>query len=403
MKFSVAQIGARMHYAVPKILNKINSLDHLYTDICAAKSLGQSLEKIPTCMRGAGLRKLLARLPSGLPDYLITEFKLFGLKYYLKRARARNRAESLAAHLWAGETFARLTSKMNFDNVDGIFTYNSAGLELLTLAKTQGLLAVMEQTIAPYKIEMGLLTLEMEKFPLWEGFQFSDPVHGQFAQREEEEWKTSDIILCGSEFVRQGIADSGGPSARCAVVPYGVNLSAFLTIEKQRHRGPLRVLTVGAVGLRKGSPYVIEAARQLKQSAVFRMVGAINAPTDVLKNLPSNLEMLGAVPRSEIKQHFEWADIFLLPSVCEGSATVTYEAFAAGLPVVCTPNTGSLVDDGEDGFLVPVGSQDMIVHAIEMLSDRERLIHFSINALNKAKLCSVEAYSNRLCLALGLE
>src|SRR5207237_9768011 len=36
----------------------------------------------------------------------------------------------------------------------------------------------------------------------------------------------------------------------------------------------LRVLTVGRVGLRKGSPYVLEAAKALKKEAVFRMVGS---------------------------------------------------------------------------------------------------------------------------------
>ena len=35
--FVVGQLGARMHYAVPRILQRIGRLEHLYTDICAAK------------------------------------------------------------------------------------------------------------------------------------------------------------------------------------------------------------------------------------------------------------------------------------------------------------------------------------------------------------------------------
>src|SRR5208283_380502 len=115
------------------------------------------------------------------------------------------------------------------------------------------------------------------------------------------------------------------------------NISAF---------SPLRVLTVGTVGLRKGSPYVLEAAKQLTGKAVFRMVGGIGVTREAETQLREHLELTGAVSRNEIAKHFEWADVFLLPSICEGSATVTYEALAHGLPVICTPNTGSVVRDG---------------------------------------------------------
>jgi hypothetical protein len=35
--WTVAQLGARMHYAVPRILHEAGILDRFYTDICAAK------------------------------------------------------------------------------------------------------------------------------------------------------------------------------------------------------------------------------------------------------------------------------------------------------------------------------------------------------------------------------
>ena len=47
------------------------------------------------------------------------------------------------------------------------------------------------------------------------------------------------------------------------------------------------------------------------------------------------------------------ADVFVFPSLFEGSAVVTYEALACGLPSVVTPSAGSVVRDGAEGFLVP--------------------------------------------------
>ena len=52
------------------------------------------------------------------------------------------------------------------------------------------------------------------------------------------------------------------------------------------------------------------------------------------------------------------ADVFVFPSLFEGSAVVTYEALAAGLPSVVTPSAGSVVRDGVEGFIVPRGEID---------------------------------------------
>jgi len=44
----VAQLGARMHYAVPRILHEAGALDRFFTDICAtgawARTLGALLK-----------------------------------------------------------------------------------------------------------------------------------------------------------------------------------------------------------------------------------------------------------------------------------------------------------------------------------------------------------------------
>src|SRR5262249_28567677 len=50
----------------------------------------------------------------------------------------------------------------------------------------------------------------------------------------------------------------------------------------------------------------------------------------------------GWVPRAELHRRMrEEADVFLFPSLHEGSAWVLHEARAAGLPVVCLAHCGS--------------------------------------------------------------
>src|SRR5207253_1873937 len=107
------------------------------------------------------------------------------------------------------------------------------------------------------------------------------------------------------------------------------------------------------------------------------------------------------VPRNEIHKHYEWADVFLLPSICEGSATVTYEALAAGLPVICTPNTGSVVTDGVDGFIVPAGDPHAIVERLELVSGPGMLETMSAAAIEKARDFTLNAYKRRALAVLA--
>ncbi|MDW8293031.1 MAG: glycosyltransferase, partial [Anaerolineae bacterium] len=64
---------------------------------------------------------------------------------------------------------------------------------------------------------------------------------------------------------------------------------------------------------------------------------------------------------------YQQADIFVFPTIEEGSALVTYEAMACGLPVITTPNAGALMQDGEEGFLIPIRDVEALAERIEGL------------------------------------
>ena len=50
-QFLVAQIGARRHYAIPRMLSAAGMLDHFCTDICAAKGWPASIQVSPATFR----------------------------------------------------------------------------------------------------------------------------------------------------------------------------------------------------------------------------------------------------------------------------------------------------------------------------------------------------------------
>jgi glycosyltransferase involved in cell wall biosynthesis len=397
MTFIVLQIGARTHYAVPRILHAAGMLERLHTDIVAPPRALRDL--VPRFARNGPLRRLLARVPDGIPRTKIVHFPDLALEYYRRQRAARSAAELTAAYLWVGREFCQRVIERGLGQALAVYTFNSAGLELLQHARARELLTVMEQTIVPAEVEDRLLGQEAEAFPGWEA-RGDDPLRAEFATRERAEWQVADLILCGSEFVRQGISACGGPSERCMVVPYGVDPPLSSPVRAAPHQ-PLRVLMVGAVGLRKGAPYIHQAARTLNAQPVFRLVGPVSLLPAAVQQFPESIELVGPVPRPEVWKHYAWADVFLLPSICEGSATVCYEALAAGLPVITTPNAGSIVRDGLDGFIVPIRNSEAIVEKLQLLLSRPELLgEMSRNALERSKQFTLEKYKERLLAAL---
>ncbi|TAK98855.1 MAG: glycosyltransferase [Verrucomicrobia bacterium] len=398
-----------MHYAVPRLLHEAGQLERLFTDVTVTSGWPRLLNLIPQSLLPASAQRFATRKVDGIPKARITAFTSFGLKFGSLLPRCKNKAEATKLYLWAGEEFCRLIVARGFGGATGVYTFNTAGLELLRAAKARGLHAVMEQTIAPKRIEEKLLAEEHERWKDWEDAPEKDVWEEKLMGREEAEWQAADLILCGSQFVAEGIRQCGGPVEKCAMVPYGVDVAKAKAempktemLKAEMGNRPLRVLTVGAVGLRKGSPYVLEAAKRLKGMATFRMVGPVLVSPEAQTKLREHIELTGVVPRSAMHEQFAWANVFLLPSICEGSATATYEALACGLPVICTANTGSVITDGEQGFIVPPRAIDPLIERLSQLRESpEELADLSKAALKLSEHCTVAAYAQRLLAALS--
>jgi len=68
-------------------------------------------------------------------------------------------------------------------------------------------------------------------------------------------------------------------------------------------------------------------------------------------------------------------DVFALSSLWEGLPMSLLEAMAAGLPCVCTEAGGipSVINNGENGLLVPTGDRDGLIGAIGQVAADPRL------------------------------
>ena len=175
----------------------------------------------------------------------------------------------------------------------------------------------------------------------------------------------------------------GAPSTRIRVVYSGLDEAQLSCTFKKSCRQTLHVISIGRAHWIKGYTYAIDACQLLADKIDFHYTivgGFCEEHAYHVRNvgLESRIELIGALPFEEVQHRIREADVLLLPSVEEGIANVVLEAMALGVPVISTDCGGmsEVIEDGVNGFLVPVRSPQAIADAIlrfSRLTVEERL------------------------------
>jgi glycosyltransferase involved in cell wall biosynthesis len=87
--------------------------------------------------------------------------------------------------------------------------------------------------------------------------------------------------------------------------------------------------------------------------------------------LSRRVHFSGWAPREQIADYYRRADIFATSTTWEGMPNTVLEAMACGLPIVSTQASGlhELVQDGVNGYLVPIKDSDALSEALALLID----------------------------------
>ena len=208
-----------------------------------------------------------------------------------------------------------------------------------------------------------------EEFKRW-GQAFPG-IDGRSIAKEENEYAAADFITVPSEFCVRSFVQMGVPKGKIRKVPYGVDLRSF---ERVADPSPDRfeALFVGAVSFQKGVPYLLEAFERLSHPRKrLRVVGAMKKEMKIFlrdKTL-KDVEFLGPIPQAELVPIMSASHVLLLPSIQDGFGLVLGQSMACGCPVICSTNTGGadLIEDGREGFIVPIRSPAAITEKLEQL------------------------------------
>jgi len=183
------------------------------------------------------------------------------------------------------------------------------------------------------------------------------------SERSIEEYDLATLLLVLSEKAADTFRESGFAKEKLFYLPRGVDVERF----KPGVRPPLfRAIFSGALIERKGIHYLLDAWHRLNlKNAELWLLGSVHEQAKPhLKNFwRDNIRLIGFA--RDVEKYLDQATIHVFPSQLEGSAKVTYEAAACGLPQVVTRESGDVVRDGIDGIIVPPGNVDAIAAGIE--------------------------------------
>ncbi len=174
-------------------------------------------------------------------------------------------------------------------------------------------------------------------------------------------------------------------------IKLGIPLNAFV------------LLSVGELNKNKNNRVVIAALEKLHQQDIHYVLCGVGDQEAALKaqanvaGLRDNVHFLGY--RTDIKEIYEMADCFVMPSYREGLSRSIMEAMASGLPCIVSKIRGNmdLIEDGVGGYTCIPTDTDCWHKQIERLLN-DRIMHEQMIRYNNTKIMSydVSAIKNKI-------
>lgn len=197
----------------------------------------------------------------------------------------------------------------------------------------------------------------------------------------KQAYQSADRVVTVSEGVRAATVDYYDCSPELVQTIYNpINIeridSYYNQGELQLNPDQFHVVSSGRLHFQKGFTYLIEAAEKLiyEKSLThlrFHIMGEGPFREDLEREIQSKrlndyVFLVGF--QSNPFQYYREAQLFCLPSLCEGFGLVLAEAMVCRIPVLstdCPSGPAEILDQGKYGRLVPLGNSNALADQIE--------------------------------------
>ncbi len=295
--------------------------------------------------------------------------------------------------LWQRRWFGRWAAGCIPPDTDLAVVWSGSSRHALQRAKALGKHSIVVRSSSHITYQSRILAQEYQRH----GMRWT-ATHPQTVETELWQYENCTQIEVPSQFARQSFIDEGIDATRLLHNTFGVATDKFSPLPKEDDC--FRVIYVGALTLRKGVQYLLQAWHELAlPRAELWIIGNLTQEVrPFFAKYTGSFKHFAAVPLNALRWYYSQGSVFAICSVEEGLAMVQVQAMACGLPLIATTNTGAadLVTDGEQGFIIPIRSvnalKEKVLYMYEHAAERQRMADA---ALAQARRFTWDAYGER--------
>lgn len=263
------------------------------------------------------------------------------------------------------------------DRFDLVHTWPLGALQTLKTAAELGIPTVLERPNAHTRFAYEVVQQECDRLgvvlPLDHEHAYNEEVLG----REEAEYQAATRLLCPSDFVARTFSERGFAPERLARHQYGFDEALYFPPAKREPAKGLTMVFVGGCAPRKGLHYALDA--WLRSGAcrdgTFLVAGAFvpgyEAALSSMLVHPS-VRVLGH--RKDVAALMRASDLFVLPSLEEGSALVTSEARGSGCVLLVSNATGAMCTHMQDALVHQAGDVEALTKHIRLVNEDRNML-----------------------------
>ena len=166
--------------------------------------------------------------------------------------------------------------------------------------------------------------------------------------------------------------------AKFTYLPNGVDTHKFKPINKTS-RKPYTILFVGRLEPQKNIFNLVKAVGMLKKQINLKIIGDGSLRNQLILQVKKSnitLKYIKNIRHSLMPKIYQQADLFILPSIKEGSPKVLLEAMASGLPCIASniPEHQEIITHNQNGILTATSPQSLYkAIALLLYSETKRL------------------------------
>ena len=199
----------------------------------------------------------------------------------------------------------------------------------------------------------------------------------------------ADFVYSCSPIMTASMINNGVPAEKILQTTYGLSEQAIVDgVYAQplvENKQPLFIF-VGSISVRKGVHLLLDYWVKAKLNAKLQLVGRIEPAIQKLVDGYLGQHNIEHIPyTNDLSSIYKNADVFVLPSLEEGSPLVTYMAFGAGLPLIVSPmGGGGVVTDGVEGIVIDPYDADAWIEQLQRIT-RDAQLRVNLAAKSKLK------------------